>query len=237
MIKLGVNVDHVATIRQARNIDSPNPVEAAFIAEKAGAHGITVHLREDKRHIQPHDVRAIKEHLSIPLNLEMALSDEVIELALDVIPHSATIVPEKREELTTEGGLDVIKNKDKIKSLITTFSEKGIITSLFIDPDPLQIEASKEVEAPFIELHTGDFCNAYYTPDRNIELEKLHQAANLATKLEIKVNAGHGLNYQNVQDILTLEGLIELNIGHSIVSRALMVGMDIAIRDMLDLLN
>ena len=237
MVRLGVNVDHVATIRQARGINSPNPLEASFLAEKAGADGITVHLREDKRHILSDDVIAIKKHISIPLNLEMALSDDIIEFALDIKPHSVTIVPEKREELTTEGGLNVIDNKDKIKSLIKKCNQKGIITSLFIDPEPEQIEASKDVGSSFIELHTGDFANAYQTPNKDIELKKLQKAALLASELKISLNAGHGLNYQNVTDILTLEGLVELNIGHSIIGQAVMVGMDRAVRDMLNLLK
>ncbi|MBN2145121.1 MAG: pyridoxine 5'-phosphate synthase [Candidatus Aureabacteria bacterium] len=237
MIKLGVNIDHVATIRQARGGKEPNPLEAAFICEKALAHSITVHLREDRRHIQPQDVASIKEHVLLPLNLEMALSSEIIRFALKIKPRSVTLVPEKRKELTTEGGLDVIENLPRIRQATKQFKKERILVSLFINPVKEQVEASAKSGAEFIELHTGDYANAATSENRNKELEKLKNAASYALKLGLNVNAGHGLNYTNVRDILSLPGLQELNIGHSIISRAVMVGLEQAVRDMLALMN
>lgn len=233
MIKLGVNIDHIATLRQARKGAEPNPLEAAFVCEKAGAHGITVHLREDRRHIQDKDVFAIKEQVLLPLNLEMAMHPDIIKIALEICPSTVCLVPEKRQELTTEGGLDVVANKKEITCLVAKMHKKGIGVSLFINADKTQVKASCETGADYVELHTGEYANAKTPKKLSAELAKLESAASFAHGLGLIVNAGHGLNYQNIPGILHLEGLHELNIGHSIISRALFTGLSQAISDML----
>ncbi len=232
-LKLGVNVDHVATLRQARGTDYPSVVEAALACEAAGAEGITVHLREDRRHIQDADVYALRNVLTTRLNLEMANHPDIVEIALEVIPDEVCLVPEKREELTTEGGLDVAGNRNALQDPVRRMMDAGILVSMFVDPDPEQIEASAAVGAPCIELHTGTFCDL---PEarRAPELERLVTGARRAHALGLQVNAGHGLNIANVAGIFEVPHLDTLNIGHSIVSHAVMVGMPAAVKAMLD---
>jgi pyridoxine 5-phosphate synthase len=236
MVKLGVNVDHVATVREARGISEPDPVTAAILAELGGADGITVHLREDRRHIQERDVRAIKETIKTRLNLELALAPEILDFALKVKPHAATFVPEKREELTTEGGLDVIGHRQKLEPVIKKFQDNGIIVSLFIDPDPDQIAMAAEIGAEYIEIHTGRYCDAKNSAEINEEFALIDQACITATNFGLKVNAGHGLNYRNVVEIANLPDIVELNIGHSIIGHAIYVGIERAVREMKALL-
>jgi len=237
VVTLGVNVDHVATIRQARGINEPDPVTAAALAELAGAECITVHLREDRRHIQDRDVELLRKTVKTRLNLEMAATEEMIGIALKVLPDSVTLVPEKREELTTEGGLDVVQLRAGLKEQISTLRQGGILVSLFIDPDLDQIKAAHRVGADAIELHTGSYCEVSEGTERKAELAKLEMAVRAGRKLGLQVNAGHGLNYVNVRDVVALDGIQELNIGHSIVSRAVLVGMDRAVREMVALLK
>lgn len=232
MATLGVNIDHVATIRQARMGVEPDPVTAAAICEMAGADAITVHLREDRRHIQDRDVRILKETIKTRLNLEMAATDEMQKIALEIMPYSCTLVPEKREELTTEGGLDVAGNFERLKEFIKPLKEAGIIISLFIDPEKEQIEKSGQTGAKFIEFHTGQYAHAFNTPKEEEELNKIIESSTLANKCGLRVNAGHGLNYDNVKAIAQIKEMEELNIGHSIISRAVMVGLDRAVQDM-----
>jgi pyridoxine 5-phosphate synthase len=237
MVTLGLNIDHVATIRQARGGIEPDPVAAAAIAELAGADAITVHLREDRRHINDRDVRIIRETVKTRLNLEMAATEEMQKIALEIMPYSVTLVPEKRQELTTEGGLDVVGQMERLKEYIKPLTDKSIIVSLFIDPDFKQVEASSKTGAKYIELHTGQYAEAFNTPEEYPAFKNLDEAAALAEELGLCVNAGHGLNYQNVSGILSIENLEELNIGHSIISRAVFVGLDRAVRDMKELLS
>jgi pyridoxine 5-phosphate synthase len=237
MTTLGVNIDHVATIRQARGGVEPDPVAAAAIVELAGGDAITVHLREDRRHICDRDVKILSQTIKTRLNLEMAATEEMQKIALEIKPYSVTLVPEKREELTTEGGLDVLKQKDYLKAYIKPLLEAGIIVSNFIDPDLEQVKASHETGAQFIELHTGAYAESFDTSKEETEFKKLKESAELANKLGLKVNAGHGLNYQNVKRILEIEGMVELNIGHSIVSRAVLIGLSQAVKDMKVLLK
>ena len=233
MVSLGVNIDHVATIRQARKTYEPDPVEAAFIAEKNGADAITTHLREDRRHIQDRDLYILKETVTTRLNLEMAMSDEIIEIALKVKPDQVTLVPEKREEVTTEGGLDVAGMFERTCEVVKRFNDAEIDVSLFIDPELEQIEASHKSGASLIELHTGTYANWYSDEkSREIELEKLIIASHTAGRHSLKVNAGHGLTYHNVAEIAAIKEMHELNIGHSIISRAVMVGLPRAVREM-----
>ncbi len=229
---LGVNIDHVATLRQARRGSSPDPVTAAAIAELAGATQITLHLREDRRHIQERDLRLMRQTVQTELNLEMAATDEIARIALDVHPDTVTLVPERREELTTEGGLEVAGQKERLRSFIRAFIDAGVRVSLFIAPDPEQIRASSEIGAPRIELHTGRYADAPTREERAKELLRIEEGARLARQLGMSVAAGHGLDYANVQDIARIEEIDELNIGHSIVSRAVFVGLDRAVRDM-----
>jgi pyridoxine 5-phosphate synthase len=236
MIRLGVNVDHVATLRQARRIDIPDPVEAALLAERGGADGITVHLREDRRHIQERDVELLRERIATKLNLEMAVTPAMVGFAQRARPNDACFVPEKREELTTEGGLDVVSQQRKIKDAVATLQERGINVSLFIDPDPKQIEAAKAVGAHAVEIHTGMYCNASGSAREN-ERAVVAQAAILAQSLGLEVHGGHGLNYENVIRIADLPEMVELNIGHSVIARAVMVGIEQAVREMKELLN
>ncbi len=236
MARLGVNVDHVATIRQARGGHEPDPVTAAAIAELAGADGITVHLREDRRHIQDRDVMVLCRTVQTRLNLEMALTDEMVGIALDVVPHSVTLVPEKRQELTTEGGLNVVKSKDLLVRQIEALKQAGIIVSLFVDPDLEQVKASAQVKADYVEIHTGTYCEAQGI-EQGVELNKIAETIHMARELGLGINAGHGLNYRNILPILALGGVEEYNIGHSIISRAVLVGMDRAVREMADLIH
>jgi pyridoxine 5-phosphate synthase len=236
MLKLAVNVDHVATLRQARGINEPDPVLAAGICELAGAEGIVVHLREDRRHIQDRDVRLLRQTVKTKLNLEMGAAKEIIEIALDVLPDMVTLVPEKRMELTTEGGLNVAVQKKKIKSVIARMNDAGIPVSLFIDPDSRQIEAAKEVRATFVEIHTGRYADATDEVEKDKEFELIAAAAEEAYEAGLRVNAGHGLNYVNTARIAALETVEELSIGHAIMARAVFVGLDQAVREMIGLM-
>lgn len=233
---LGVNIDHVATLRNARGGFEPSVLDAALICEMAGAVAITVHLREDRRHIKDDDVINLKKNLKAKINLEMAATDEMRDIAMSVVPYSCCIVPEKRLELTTEGGLNVVQNFEKISKLVEALHSKNIIVSLFIDPDPEQIKASADTGADYIELHTGSYANAFNTDKKDIEFNKLKEAARYAQNLGLKVNAGHGLNYENVSLMKEIDGLCELNIGHSIVSRAIFVGLEMAVKEMIELI-
>jgi pyridoxine 5-phosphate synthase len=235
MPHLGVNVDHVATIRQARGVDYPDPVTAAMLAELAGCHGIVAHLREDRRHIQERDIRLLRQLVKTKLNLEMAPTQEMVSFAIDLLPDQVCLVPERREELTTEGGLDVIRLEGELREVVSSLLERGIGVSLFIEPEPAHIELAKKIGAPMIELHTGRYCEAE-GEEREEELRKLKEGAELGRRLGLKVNAGHGLNYQNVTPIAKIPGIDELNIGHSIVSRAVFVGMERAVKEMLELM-
>ncbi|MFU8896371.1 MAG: pyridoxine 5'-phosphate synthase [Gammaproteobacteria bacterium] len=231
-IALGVNIDHVATIRQARHTRYPDPVYAALMAEQAGADSITLHLREDRRHIQDRDLGAMKDVLQTRMNLEMAVTTEMLRIATEIRPRDVCLVPERREELTTEGGLDVAGQLDRVRDAVTQLREAGIRVSLFIDPEPQQLEASVAVGAPVVELHTG--CYADATDQRTIasELERVRAAAQAGTALGLAVNAGHGLNYHNVQPIARLPEIIELNIGHAIIARAIFDGLSTAVIEM-----
>lgn len=236
MIRLGVNVDHVATVRQARRVAVPDPVEAALLAEKAGADGITVHLLEDRRHIQERDVELMRRRLGTKLNLEMAVTPAMVALAEKLRPDDACFVPEKREELTTEGGLDVAANKQKILEAVRRLQERGIQVSLFIDPRKNQIEASQAVGAHAVEIHTGAYCNAA-DAEREKERAAVAAAAALAHSLALEVHGGHGLDYDNVPPIAAIPEIVELNIGHSIIARAVIVGIEQAVREMKQLLT
>ena len=237
MAKLGVNIDHVATVRQARGGVEPDPVAAAAIAEFAGADGITVHLREDRRHIQDRDLTLLRKTIKTRLNLEMAATDEMVSIALQIKPDMCTLVPEKRLELTTEGGLDVRCNMEQIKSAVERLRGAGIPVSLFIDADPDQIKAADKVGADFIEIHTGLFAAAADWKSEEKELIRIENGVKLAQKLGLGVNAGHGLNYSNIKRITSIKGIEEYNIGHSIISRAVMVGLEKAVRDMAELVR
>ena len=246
MILLGVNIDHCATVRQARYRDAagaeggavePDPVAFALLAERAGGDGITVHLREDRRHIQERDVWRLRESIATRLNLEMACTPAMTAFALKLKPDSVCLVPENRTEVTTEGGLDVVANRDRVRAVIDAMNAAGIKTSLFIDPDGPQIELSVQLHAPWVELHTGAYANAYFGPSRAAEFGRLRAGVVLAHGLGLVVNAGHGINYVNIAEVRTLPHLHELNIGHSIVSRALFTGVKEAVREMKALMN
>lgn len=234
---LGVNIDHVATLRNARGGVEPEPILAANICEKCGASSITTHLREDRRHIKDSDVELISKNISTNLNLEMAVTDEMQAIALKIKPHSVCLVPEKRQEVTTEGGLDVAGQLEKITKFVKPLKDAGIEVSLFIDPTKEQVEASAKTGAQFIEMHTGAYSNAYGTKNEEIEFSKLKNSAKLAQELGLRVNAGHGLNYENVKRMHEIEGLYELNIGHSIISRAIFVGLEQAVIEMQNLVK
>jgi len=236
MIRLGVNVDHVATVRQARRAQVPDPVEAALLAEKAGADGITVHLREDRRHIQERDVELLRERLKTKLNLEMAVTPAMVAFAETLRPDDACFVPEKREELTTEGGLDIVAHRRKIQDSVKRLQDRGIHVSLFVDPEEKQIETSKEVGADAVEVHTGTYCNAAGA-ERERERRTVASAVSLAYRLGLEVHAGHGLDYENVLPIAGIHEIVELNIGHSIIARAVVVGIEQAVREMKALLK
>ncbi len=237
MAKLGVNIDHVATIRQARGGSEPDPIAAAAIAELAGADGITIHLREDRRHIQDRDLKLLRQTVGTKLNLEMAATDEMIEIALTVKPDMCTLVPEKRQELTTEGGLDVRLHAQTIEQAVARLQDGGILVSIFIDPNADQIKAAGKIGADYVEIHTGSFADAENLKTEEQELIKIENAIKLAAKLGLGVNAGHGLNYTNIKKVAALGGVEEYNIGHSIISKAVMVGLDRAVRDMVDLIK
>jgi pyridoxine 5-phosphate synthase len=236
LIRLGVNVDHVATVRQARRVDVPDPVEAALLAEAAGADGITVHLREDRRHIQERDVRILRQRLHTKLNLEMAVTPAMLAFAEDVRPDDACFVPEKREELTTEGGLDVVSHRQKIREGTQRLQSLAVRVSLFVDPETAQIEASRDAGAHAVEIHTGAYCNAL-SVEREKQLQAILEASKLAQSLGLEVHGGHGLNYDNVLAIAQIPEMAELNIGHSIIARAIIVGIEQAVREMKDLLS
>ena len=236
MAKLGVNIDHVATIRQARGGIEPDPVAAAAVAELAGADGITVHLREDRRHIQDRDVMILRSTVKTHLNLEMAATDEMVAIAMKVVPEYVTLVPEKRQELTTEGGLDVAQHSQLLTRQIELLHQAGITVSLFVDPDLEQLKASARVKSDYIEIHTGSYCEATGQA-KTAELAKIEAAIKAGRKLGLRVNAGHGLNYQNIRPVLALGGVDEYNIGHSIISRAVLVGLDRAVREMAELVH
>jgi len=235
--KLSVNIDHIATIRQARQGTEPDPVAAAVLAELAGAEGIIAHLREDRRHVQDRDLRLLRETVRTKLNMEMAATNEMQRIAIEMKPDFSTLVPEKREELTTEGGLEVASRIDFLKSYVARLQQGGIIVSLFVDPDGKQIAASKKTGADWVEIHTGAYANARTEKDRHHELVKIVEAVKLAASLGLRIGAGHGLNYVNVRSIARIPEVSELNIGHSIISRAALVGMDRAVREMNQLIE
>lgn len=237
MTRLNVNVDHVATVRQARGGIEPDPVLAAYLAELAGAEGIVVHLREDRRHIQERDVWMLRETVKTKLNLEMAPTDAMVKIAADIRPDMATLVPEKRQELTTEGGLDAAGNLKEIRSVVKRLRKEGIFVSLFIDPEPAQIKAAAATGAGMVEIHTGAYADAPDEAGKEAELSRIRKAVKKAYDSGLRVSAGHGLNYFNVVQIAEIEGIEELNIGHSIISRAVTAGMDLAVRDMIDLIR
>lgn len=233
---LGVNIDHVATLRNARGGKEPSVIDAAMICEKAGCHGITTHLREDRRHIKDTDVTTLRPLLKTRLNLEMAATDEMQKIALELKPNNCCIVPERREEVTTEGGLEVAGQLEKMTSFVKPLVDNGIIVSLFIAPDEEQVIASAKTGAQFIELHTGAYSEAFGTDKEEYEFSRLKTATKLAQELGLQVNAGHGLNYENVHRMHEIDGLYELNIGHSIISRAVFIGLEKAVEDMKNLI-
>ncbi|WP_370459553.1 pyridoxine 5'-phosphate synthase [Desulfopila sp. IMCC35006] len=237
MTKLAINVDHVATIRQARGISEPDPVSAAAICELAGASGIVIHLREDRRHIQDRDVFLLRQTIKTKLNLEMGANKEIVKIALNVKPDLITLVPEKRQELTTEGGLDVLSQKKKIAKVIEKMTAASIPVSIFADPDPDQLTAAYDVGATFVELHTGKYCDVIGENNRQHEFQLLQEAAEAAAQMGLRVCAGHGLNYQNTVPIAAIDTIEELSIGHAIIARAVFVGLDQAVREMLALIR
>ncbi len=232
MIQLGVNIDHVATLRQARGTTYPSPVQAALMAEMAGADAITLHLREDRRHIQDHDVEALRPILGTRMNLEMAVTDEMLAIACRIKPADVCLVPERRAELTTEGGLDVVTQAAKIRHACAVLADAGIRVSLFIDADLNQLDAAQACGAPVIEIHTGRFAEAHHKNEQTHELQRIMQAAVHGRQLGLQVNAGHGLHYHNVQPVAAIPGIAELNIGHAIVAQAVFTGWEAAIREM-----
>ena len=238
-MKLGVNIDHVATLRQARLAKEPNLVRAAVLAELAGAEGITIHLREDRRHIQDADVRLMRQVITTRLNLEMATSAEIIDLALEVLPDMITLVPEKREELTTEGGLNILDEKirENTKNAIEKLKSKEIEISLFVDPKIEVMKVAKDIGADFVEIHTGKYSDAINEIERKEELRSIEEATRAAKALGLKVNAGHGLDYRNVGAVAKINDIVELNIGHAIVARSIFVGFQEAVREMKELID
>lgn len=237
MPSLAVNVDHVATLREARNIDIPDPVTAAAIVELAGADGVVVHLRQDRRHIQDRDVRLLRETIKTKLILEMAATSEMVAIAVETKPDLVTFVPEKREELTTEGGLDLHLHKDIVADAIQSLQKAEIPVSIFVDPDLDQIKLAHRINANFVEIHTGTFCDAYKQKERSEAFDKIVNSAKLAHKLKLGVNAGHGLGYQTVKAFKGLSEIDEFSIGHSIIARAVLVGLDQAVREMIALIK
>jgi pyridoxine 5-phosphate synthase len=235
--RVSINVDHVATLRQARLATEPDPVTAAALAELAGAQGIVVHLREDRRHIQDRDVEILRRTVKTKLNLEMAATEEMIQIALRIRPDMVTLVPEKRQELTTEGGLDVVPVEDRLREVVRTFHDGGIAVSLFINPDQQMIKVSHRVEADYVEIHTGSFAEAKTFSEREVEYERVLAAARFAKKLGIGVHAGHGVDYRNVLWVRNIPEIEEFSIGHAIMARAILVGMERAVREMIALVN
>jgi pyridoxine 5-phosphate synthase len=233
---LGVNIDHVATVREARKGSMPEVVAAALVAEQSGGHGITVHLRQDRRHIQDRDLAILRQVVNTKLNLEMSLTEEIVEIALATLPEMATLVPENRQEVTTEGGLDVVAQLERTRDVTSRLTASGILVSLFIDPDQQQIDASKKAGARYIELHTGSYANARWA-EKIVEYRKLVTAATYAASLGLGVNAGHGLDYHNVQPVAAIPEVEELNIGHAIIARAIFSGLASAVREMADLIE
>lgn len=237
MAQLAVNVDHVATLRNARGINYPEPVAAAVAAETAGADGIVVHLREDRRHIKERDVRLLRNIVQSKLILEMAATSEMLGIALDIKPDTVTLVPEKREELTTEGGLDLITHEDPIRQAVSTLKNAGIAVCIFIDPDLDQIKVAHRIDADMIEIHTGAFCDAITPAQKQQEFSRIVDAAKIGTKLKLEVNAGHGICYNTIKAFEGFHEITEFSIGHSIVSRAILTGMEQAVRDMKQLIS
>jgi pyridoxine 5-phosphate synthase len=240
LVLLGVNIDHVATVREARKTNEPDPVWAATLAELGGADAITIHLREDRRHIQERDLRVLMESVAVPINLELACAADVLNIACEVAPHQATLVPERREEVTTEGGLDVVGSCDKVAAAVRRLKDAGIVVSLFLDPDQAQLEAAAGLGVDAVELHTGVYAHAsakHHTQETNTALETLIAAGKQVRTAGLTLNAGHGLTYRNVKPVAAIEGMHELNIGHSIVARAIMVGLEQAVRDMKRLIS
>jgi len=234
--KLAVNVDHIATVRQARRTIEPDPVVAAAIAELAGAEGIIIHLREDRRHIQDRDLHILKQTVKTKLNLEMAATEEMIRIACQTKPEMVTLVPEKREELTTEGGLD-ISRKPLLKKAITTLKKDGILVSLFINPEPADVKVSRGLGADFVEIHTGRYADAQNEAEKEQELSRIRKAVETAHRLKLRINAGHGLNYINIKPLVAWPEIEEFSIGHSIIARAVLVGMERAVKEMLALIR
>ncbi|NQT06249.1 MAG: pyridoxine 5'-phosphate synthase [Candidatus Omnitrophica bacterium] len=237
MPKLGINIDHIATIREARHTVEPDPVWAASICELAGCHSIVIHLRQDRRHINDRDLEILRKTVRTRLNLEMSILSEIVSIACKVRPDQATLVPEKRAELTTEGGLDVCRYKGKVATALRRLKRRGILVSLFVDPNQKQIAASKDLNIDSVEIHTGLYANAKNEIKRRSELDRIREAVQQATELGLRVNAGHGLTYQNVRDVALISSVEELNIGHSIISRSVLVGLDRAVREMLTLIS
>lgn len=237
MIKLGLNIDHVATLRQVRGTRYPNVLQAALIGEAAGADAITLHLREDRRHIQDRDVEILRDMLQTRMNLESAITKEMLAFALRIKPHDVCFVPERREELTTEGGLDVLRYFDQVKAACAQCAEAGIRVSLFIDPDKKQLDAARAAGAPVVEIHTGKYADATSVPEQTSELARIQHAVVHGDELGLQVNAGHGLNYHNVQPIVAIPKICELNIGHAIISEALFIGLEQAVKKMKALLQ
>ena len=237
MTKLGVNIDHVATLRQARGEAEPDPINAAIICEKAGCDSIVAHLREDRRHINDSDVAKLKEKIKTRFNLEMSVNEGIVKAAIRIKPHQATLVPERREEITTEGGLNVLSNTKKISEVIKRLRSGGIEVSLFVDPERQQLEASKKAGAGIIEIHTGRYANAKDAKEIERELSAISSAVKIGHELGMVVNAGHGLNYKNVRHVADIEGIEELNIGHSIISHSVFVGIEKAVKEMLALIR
>ena len=236
-MQLAINIDHIATIRNARGGVEPDPIEAARICEKAGAVGIVSHLREDRRHIRDNDVRQLRKFVKTKLDLEMAATDEIINIALDVRPDLVTLVPEKRQELTTEGGLDVVAQKKRLTDVIKSFRSKKIAVSLFVDPVRSQVEMSKEIGADMVELHTGEYANARMDREVEAQLARIQTAAKLGKSLGLTVNAGHGLDYKNVSAIAAIQEIHEVSIGHAVITRAVFVGLETAVKEMLRLVS
>lgn len=240
MVLLGVNIDHVATVREARKTNEPDPVWAATLAELGGADAITIHLREDRRHIQDRDLRVLMESVAVPINLEMACAADVLKIACDNAPYQATLVPERREEVTTEGGLDVVGSRDKVAGAVRQLKDAGIVVSLFLDPDPAQLEVAATLGVDAVELHTGVYAHTaakHHAQETNRALETLIASGKHVRAAGLTLNAGHGLTYRNVKPVAAIEGMHELNIGHSIIARAIMVGLEQAVRDMKRLIS
>jgi pyridoxine 5-phosphate synthase len=235
-MKLSVNIDHIATVRQARGSLEPDPVAAAAVCERAGADGIVCHLREDRRHIIDRDVRRLRTSLTTKLDLEMAATEEIISIALKIVPDLVTLVPEKRQELTTEGGLDIVRHRARLEKAIRRMHDKNILVSLFVDPVKKQIDASKDIGADMIEIHTGEYAEARSAAVQQKLLEKISFLAEYGKKLALGVNAGHGLNYDNVRPVANIPYIDEMSIGHAIISRSLFVGLDRAVKEMRDLI-